>query len=112
MKLTFARPYISINSFEEIDIADFCVITGLNGSGKTHLLKAINDGAIAISNIDPSEIVYYNYSDFIIHNGDPSADQQLQQKSMGYSNKTNLFNQRIYTERNTVLNAFTLFLLI
>lgn len=106
IQLSFRSPYISIDSFNDTEIAGFSVITGLNGSGKTHLLKAINEGAIAVKNIEPAEIIYYSYNDFVIHDGDPSGNQLLQQKRDGYNSKNESFNSRIYNERMNALNAF------
>jgi len=106
MKLSFASPLSSITSFEDTLISDFCVITGLNGSGKTHLLKAISNGAIMVGDVDPSEIIYYNYNDFTVHNGDPGIDQNIQQKSSPFDAKTAQFSQRINNERSTALNSF------
>lgn len=106
MKLNFARSYKSINSLGEIELSDFSIITGLNGSGKTHLLKAIDEGAIVVSHIDLSEIIYYSYNDFTIHNGDPGVDEAIKQKHTGYLSKTSVFNQKISTERNRALESF------
>lgn len=46
MRLTFNSPYLSISSFPTVDLPDFTVITGANGAGKTHLLKAIGKGSV------------------------------------------------------------------
>jgi AAA15 family ATPase/GTPase len=49
MKLTFVKPYLSIESFPECELPKFTVLTGVNGSGKTHLLQAINSGHVKSS---------------------------------------------------------------
>lgn len=59
----YLLPYIT----EPIVLPDYTVITGLNGSGKTLFLKSINDGAIVIDNINPAEILYYSYDDFLLN---------------------------------------------
>ena len=46
MKLTYSKSLLSIQNFPEIDIPSFAVITGVNGSGKTHLLRSIENGSI------------------------------------------------------------------
>jgi len=52
MQLTFARQHKSILSFPVANLAaDFVVITGINGAGKSHLLEAIENGAIAIEGV-------------------------------------------------------------
>lgn len=46
MNLTFSSPHLSIQSFPTVDVPSFTLITGVNGAGKTHLLKAITDGNV------------------------------------------------------------------
>jgi recombinational DNA repair ATPase RecF len=41
MNITQHSPYISIKKLEKTTLPDFAVLTGVNGSGKTHFLKAI-----------------------------------------------------------------------
>lgn len=64
MKLKFIKDYKSIESFNDVLIADFSFFTGRNGSGKTHLLKAIKEGSISVENFSSKEILYFNYGDF------------------------------------------------
>lgn len=66
MKLIYKSDYISIKKFDPVRLPDFTVLTGVNGSGKTHLLKAIQNGQIEIESIDKGEVIYYNYNDFTI----------------------------------------------
>jgi ABC-type molybdenum transport system ATPase subunit/photorepair protein PhrA len=47
--LTFASVYKSITSFEPILLPGLVVLTGINGSGKTHLLSAIKAGNVRSS---------------------------------------------------------------
>ena len=47
MKLVFRAPYLSIQSLPETELPKLTLITGVNGSGKTHLLRAISLGYIA-----------------------------------------------------------------
>jgi len=44
--LSFCRIHKSITSLDEITLPKFVVLTGVNGSGKTHLLTAIKGGEI------------------------------------------------------------------
>lgn len=55
MKLKFVKPHKSIANLNDILINDFAVITGLNGTGKTHLLHAIENGSIKIEEIPKEE---------------------------------------------------------
>jgi ABC-type molybdenum transport system ATPase subunit/photorepair protein PhrA len=88
-KFTFS-PYLSLkNNFEIPDFKDFNVITGVNGSGKTHFLKAINNDNISITiedvQIRNSEISYFDYQSFILEN----------EKSIEYNFFTNIQKQII-----------------
>jgi len=83
MKLAYDsdQPYISIHRFNPIKLKPFSILTGLNGSGKTHLLSAIKGGYIEIEDLDPDEdIVYYNYTDFMVKNSSAANGQQLRSK--------------------------------
>lgn len=46
MNLSFASPYLSIQSLPAVDVPAFTLITGVNGTGKTHLLQAIAEGHV------------------------------------------------------------------
>src|SRR4051812_18679818 len=46
ISLTFSKPHRSIRALPEVTLPDFAVITGVNGSGKSHLLEAINNGSV------------------------------------------------------------------
>ncbi len=108
MKLTFNGQYQSLTSFPDTELNDFSIITGLNGSGKTHLLRAINAGHIRIDGVDFSEVIFYNYNDFTIHNIDPSQDPKIQQRVNEFENKSTVFSQKLNTERNNALSSFQL----
>ena len=47
--LQFNRPYLSIKEFESIELPPFTVLTGVNGSGKSHLLRAIKQECISLA---------------------------------------------------------------
>lgn len=70
MKLSFETPYLSITSFTSVEVPDFTLITGLNGSGKTHLLQALVRGDVLIDGtraaprfVDWSTIAQYGGTD-------------------------------------------------
>ena len=48
-QLAFQRPYKSIVHINGIDLPDIAIITGANGSGKSHLLQAISLGCVSTS---------------------------------------------------------------
>lgn len=49
MNLKFKRPHLSISGFPEIGLPPLTIVIGPNGSGKTHFLQAIRNGAITNS---------------------------------------------------------------
>jgi predicted ATPase len=48
MKITIEKSYKSIPAKIEFSLPDFCVITGRNGSGKSHLLEALSNSGTSI----------------------------------------------------------------
>lgn len=64
MKLEFVSKYKSLKNFDVIDLDDFSIFTGKNGSGKTQLLQAIKNGNIKFDSFEPEEIVYFDLSTF------------------------------------------------
>jgi predicted ATPase len=64
MKLKFSSKYKSVDQSFEVVLPGFSVLTGRNGSGKTHILEAIKNGNITVENINLDQIFYFNYLDF------------------------------------------------
>ena len=64
MKLEFVSLYKSIKRFDTVDLNDFSIFTGKNGSGKTQLLQAIKQGNVNFDSFKPEEIVYFDLSTF------------------------------------------------
>lgn len=115
MELSFVRSFNSITELNTIEINDFSVLTGINGSGKTHLLQAIENGAIMIKDVELQEIVYYNYSDFnLYYNNDQTKTGERYQSSVEYlkkqfDEKVSLFQDKFRRERYRILGDFKLF---
>ena len=95
MKIKFKQKYISIEEFESIDVNDFTILTGKNGSGKTHFLNAIKQGSIEIEGIQKSEIVYYNYNDFTVFSGNLQQNVQYKNKSSTWLNEKQEYLNKI-----------------
>lgn len=49
MRLEFAKRHLSILAFPAVDVPSLTIVVGINGSGKTHLLQAIQNGSITNS---------------------------------------------------------------
>lgn len=68
MKLTFQKKYISIERFNEVELSDFVVLTGINGSGKSHLLEAIENRSVSIDDTHYQRIIRFDYRNFYLEN--------------------------------------------
>lgn len=64
MKLKYIEDYLSVEKFDVIELPQLTILTGLNGSGKTHLLLAIKMGKVSLDEIDADNIVGFNYHSF------------------------------------------------
>ena len=60
MRLEFKAEHLSIERFDPVEMGDFAVITGINGSGKTHLLRAIRNGSVSADSIRTDDIVFFD----------------------------------------------------
>jgi AAA domain, putative AbiEii toxin, Type IV TA system len=67
MLLKLKSSHLSIKEFPDIEIPPFTLITGLNGTGKTHLLKGIKSGNLAIDNppVHTNDIRYFDWNNLI-----------------------------------------------
>ncbi len=77
MRIQFNQDHISINQFNPIELNDFTVLTGVNGSGKSHLLEAIELQKATISGLEKAHIVRFNYETFKLDNEPAFNGQQL-----------------------------------
>lgn len=77
MKLVFQSKYLSIDQFDPVEVPDFVVLTGVNGSGKSHLMEAIHKKHVVIQGIDNPHIVVFNYETFHLDDEPPFNAHQL-----------------------------------
>jgi len=77
VQLHFKTPYISIDQFDPIEIPDFTVLTGVNGSGKSHLMEALEKKHVTISSMEQAHIVLFNYETFRLENEGSFKAEQL-----------------------------------
>ncbi len=68
MKIEFKQNHVSIDQFDPIELSDFTVLTGVNGSGKSHLLGAIEQRKVIITGMEQATIVHFNYETFRLDN--------------------------------------------
>jgi AAA domain, putative AbiEii toxin, Type IV TA system len=92
MKLTFKSTYQSITSFPETSLPKFTLVTGANGAGKTHLLKAIETGGV-VTDVVPSprtglppneEIRYFDWNSLVPTEIGGVASEALQSEQTNF----------------------------
>lgn len=85
-KLTFHKKSGPIEDLIECNLPNFSIITGVNGSGKTQLMQAIQNLHIKVNNISAAnEIKYYNWTSFspqITDNSSPASSQQNRENAL------------------------------
>lgn len=77
MRLEFKKQHLSIEQFSPVELPEFVVLTGVNGSGKSHLLEAIANRSVTIVGYEQSNIVLFDYQNFRMENEPPFNAQQL-----------------------------------
>lgn len=89
MKLEYKHEYKSIKTFNPIELESFTILTGFNGSGKSHILESIKNGSCQIDNISISEIVLFDFRTFYLENEQAFNNQQLNQEKLNAWKKLN-----------------------
>lgn len=77
MIVEYRADHASIQQFNPIDIPDFTVLTGVNGSGKSHLLEAIKLKKVVVRGLENANIVLFNYENFRLENEPSFTGHQL-----------------------------------
>lgn len=87
MRLEFAKRHLSILAFPPVDVPPLTVVVGINGSGKTHLLQAIQNGSVtnsvAISTGEPMPGMNDGPLRLLSLTGTPMADANAYMSSEG-----------------------------
>ncbi len=92
MELIFKQDHISITSFNPVELSSFTVLTGVNGSGKSHLLSAIEQKKVIFKSLENAKIVHFNYETFKLENESAFNAQQIKQES---SSAWTFFQQKV-----------------
>jgi len=77
MKISFVAKHLSIEQFNDVIAGDFIVLTGVNGSGKSHLLDAIEQKRVRIDDLDSHRVVKFNFETFRLDNEGAYNAQQI-----------------------------------
>ena len=107
MQLEYKSSHISIDQFNPVDMPDFMVLTGVNGSGKSHLLDAIDKRKVAISGMENSHIVLFNYETFKLENEAAFNAQQLaQEREKAWQFHESQIKNNVMSWRNELGNQY------
>lgn len=68
--VTLNEPHISIEQLDPTTFPDFAILTGVNGSGKSHFLEGLKAGAIRSDAVQApqSEILLSDWSTIVPNN--------------------------------------------
>lgn len=77
MKISLKQKTATITCLEEVNLPDFTILTGLNGSGKTQLLKSLKSGSIIVEGIPAAGIHYYDALNFRLQETANINSQQI-----------------------------------
>ncbi|QBJ78205.1 ATP-binding protein [Aquitalea sp. USM4] len=97
--LQYVRDYLSIKQFNPVELSDLTILTGLNGSGKSHLLEAIEQKCVHINGDPNLSIVKFNYENFRLEN---EAEFNAYQLGTEKGNAWNFYNGNI---KHLLVNA-------
>ena len=87
VKIELEKPYKSIRNLECGDLPDFVVLVGRNGTGKTQILEALDNGSAAIPGAPVEDTLLYNAATFAMHDpgqGDRSSDSFVRATAQKY----------------------------
>lgn len=77
MLLEFKTNHKSVTKFNSVELPSFTVLTGVNGSGKSHLLTAIEQRDVEIKEHQNANIIRFDYETFRLENENPSHAHQM-----------------------------------
>ena len=95
MRLEFKNVSRSIEQFNPVDLPDFTVLTGLNGSGKTQLLEALVEESrecVVIEGIEQKDILFFKHQEFHLSDQGKITEAQIIQAK---KELWDLFNKHI-----------------
>ena len=82
MNLKLINQYCSIKELDEMLLPDFAVLTGVNGAGKTHLLKAMACNSIELKADDNvlKNIKYVNFNENSIYDHSYTSSENMKEE--------------------------------
>lgn len=104
MNLTLHSSFLSIVQFPPVTLPKFSVLTGLNGTGKTHVLQAIQNGHIKIdiAKNHGDDIRYFDWNSLVPNeSGVFDGHTFIANRMQIFNNYNSAFSQH----RNNIINA-------
>lgn len=102
MDLQLNQGHASIEKLESPKLGDMVILTGKNGSGKTHLLEAINEGKVSImengASIPANDILYVGFGELNVTGADTYNFQQANQACTDVWNHFNSWRNNYESE--------------
>ncbi len=81
-ELTFKKEHKSVRQYDPIALPELTVLTGVNGSGKTHLLQSILNGSSSVGDIPLPEIKYFDFKTFFLDAEQTFNNKQIDQEKI------------------------------
>lgn len=103
MKLKFRSDHLSIVHFDEVELEYFTVLTGVNGSGKSHLLEAIENKKVIIEGNENSKVIRFNFETFKLENEGEFNGQNISQEK---NSAWNYYESQIKPQAQNWKNIF------
>lgn len=104
MKLWFVAPFLSIKEFPNTELPPFTLVTGVNGVGKTHLLRSIAGGSIGMSGVSVpgAEIRHYDWNNLAPNDTEPFDGRPLVQERL---QAFNYYEMALSNYNNALISA-------
>lgn len=89
MKLSLSRPYLSLVALPSQELPDFTLITGVNGAGKSHLLKALQNGAATCDAAPDAahDVRLFDWTNLAPNGGDDFSSETIRQEQIAIFNQ-------------------------
>jgi predicted ATPase len=83
MRLEFKKPHLSVRSLASVNLPAFTILTGVNGSGKSHLLQAIAARYVGVVDSPDAHIVLFDNERFKLGNESQISPYQMANERAG-----------------------------
>jgi ABC-type iron transport system FetAB ATPase subunit len=92
MIINYQSDYLSVKRFAPVTLPSLTILTGVNGSGKSHFLKSIELKHSLIQGRDNPHVVYFNYENFKLDSESAFLSHQIESE---LQNCWNYYTQQV-----------------